>query len=163
MGLNMDDLSELNLFAAEAAIGVDTEAYAVSDGAPIAENANIFSEEEAVLIRARRSAERGLPAASTTPQALKADLATTSPARPPTTPGAPGYLGSSVLAEFPGLGSAFCVGGSGPGGNYLQVPAIHYSRITASAAEADVDLTSWRDSDLDFDSFDVNPSDATDQ
>ena len=35
MGLNMDGLSELNLFAAEAAVGVDTEAYAVSDGAPI--------------------------------------------------------------------------------------------------------------------------------
>jgi len=147
MGLNMVGLPELNLFAAEAAVGVDTEAYAVSDGVPIAENANIFSEEEAVPGRARRSAERGLPAALTTPQALKADLATTSPALPPTTPGAPGYLGSSVSAEFPGLGSAFCVGGSGPGGDYLQVPAIHYSRITASAAEADVDLTSWRDSD----------------
>jgi len=45
----------------------------------------------------------------------------------------------------------------------LQVPAIHYSRITTSAAEADVDLTSWQDSDLDFDSFYVDPSDATDQ
>ena len=36
---------------------------------------------------------------------------------PPTTPGAPGYLESSVLAEFSSLGSAFFVGGTGPGGD----------------------------------------------
>ena len=78
------------------------ETYAVSsssDGAPVEEKANIFFEEEAAPGRARWSAKRGLPAASTMPQqALPAELATTSPALPPTNLGAPGYLGSSVLA-----------------------------------------------------------------
>ena len=75
-------------------------------------------------------------AASTTPQAPQAELAaTTSPALPPTTPGAPGYLGSSVSAEFPSLGSACFVGGTGPGGDYAQVPAKYYSHITASAED----------------------------
>ena len=81
------------------------EAYAVrsrDDGAPITKKTNIFFNEGAAPGRAWRSAERGLPAASTTPQqALQADLATTSPALPPTNPGAPGYLGSSVSVEFP--------------------------------------------------------------
>ena len=112
------------------------EAYAVSssgDGAPVKEKANIFFENEAAPGRARRSAERGLPAASTMPQqALQAELAMTSPALPPINPGAPGYLGSSVSAEFPSLGSAFCVGGSGPGGDYLQDPATYYSHIAAA-------------------------------
>jgi len=67
------------------------EAHAFSssgDGAPVEEEADIFFEEEAALGRARRSAEHGLPAASTTPQqALQAELATTSPAPRPLPPG----------------------------------------------------------------------------
>jgi len=113
------------------------EAHAVSssgDGAPIEEEADIFFEEEAALGRARRSSEHGLPAASTTPQqALQAELATTSTALPPTTPGAPGYLKSSVLAEFLSLCSAFFVGGTGPGGDYAQSTAKDDDGITASA------------------------------
>jgi len=112
------------------------EAYAISssgDGAPVEEKANIFFEEEAAPGRAWRSAEHGLPAASTTPQqALQAELATTSPALPPINPGAPGYLGSSVSAEFSSLGSAFCVGGTGPGGDYLQDSAKYYAHIAAA-------------------------------
>jgi len=109
------------------------EALAVSssgDGAPVA---NIFFDEEAALGRAWRSAERSLPAASTTPQALQADLATTSPTLPSTTPGAPGYLESSASAEFSSLGSAFFVGGTGPGGDYSQITAKDDDGITASA------------------------------
>ena len=112
----------------EAAKHFNLEACAVSssgDGAPIAEKANIFFKEGAAPGRAWRSAEHGLPAASTTPQAPQAELATTSPVLPPTTPGAPGYLGSSVSAEFPSLGSAFFVGGTGPGGEGLRAGSGH--------------------------------------
>ena len=69
------------------------EAYAVSSsGAPVEEKANKFLEEDAALGRAWRSAERGLPAASSP--------TTTSPALPPTTPGPRG-------PRIPGI---FCFG-----------------------------------------------------
>jgi len=104
------------------------EAYAVSssgDGAPVEEKANIFFEEEAAPGRAWRSAEHGLPAASTP--------TTTSPALPPTTPGAPGYLESSVLAEFSSLESAFFVGGTCPGVDYAQITAKDDDGFSVSA------------------------------
>jgi len=101
------------------------EARAVSSSGDEAPVANIFFDEEAALGWTWRSAERGLPAASSP--------TTTSPALPPTNPGAPGYLESSVLAEFSSLGSAFFVGGTGPGGDYAQITAKDDDGITASA------------------------------
>jgi hypothetical protein len=119
---------------------------APDEGEADEKEANILIEQDAaVLGRARWSAGHGLPAASTTPQAPRVDLATASPAPPPIPTGAPGLtLGSYVSSETEdsSLGSVFfMVGDTGPHGeHYSQLNATKHSQLQASFKDVDASV-----------------------